>query len=87
MVASNRFDLHVLADFIGRNMLDVCLTCVELIDLEFVEIETRHSMAHIGKTQREREPDVAATDDPDLEVLPCKKLRLALGAHPFSSPA
>ena len=39
------------------------------------------ALADVRKAQRERQSDVAAADDADLEVLACKKFRFALHIH------
>ena len=77
--------LHVLPNLFGRNVLDVALPRVELIDLAFVEVESRHALPYVGKPQRQRQTHVSASYDSHFDVFAAKKLRLALHAHSVSS--
>ena len=75
----------MVLDLIGGYVLDVRLPGVEFFYFFLVGIKSRHSVTHIRETQRQRKAHVAAPDDADFDVLPCKKLRLTFHGHPVLS--
>ena len=76
--------LDVLADFVGRDVLDVGLAGVQFVDFAGIGIESGDALADIRKAQRQRQSHVPAADNADLDVFPCKELRLAFRSHPAS---
>src|SRR5579863_23755 len=56
-------------------MLDVGFATVELLNFLRIGVETHHRMALCGEVQRQRQAHVSATDDSDLQIVPCKMLR------------
>jgi hypothetical protein len=74
-----------MINLVGGYVLDVRLTGVEFLYLFLVGIESRHSVAHICESQRQRKAHVAAPDNADSKVLPCERVRFAIHSHAVSS--
>jgi hypothetical protein len=72
----------MLANHFGRDMLDEGFASVQLVNFELVEVETGDVLAYVSKPKRQRQPDIAATDYADLDVVTREKFGLAVGVHP-----
>ena len=73
------------SDFFGGNVLDVGLASVQFFNLFVVGIEARNDLPHFREAQGQRQADVTAADDSNLQVFSSEKFRLPIRTHSDSS--
>ena len=62
----------------GGHVLDVAASLAEALDLARVDVEADDLVAGLGKSDRQRQPDIAEPDDSNLH---CGNSRDALGSE------
>ena len=73
--------LDVALNFFGGDVLDVGLAGVELFDFFVIEVEAGDALSDVRETQSERQADVTAADDADLDVSRREEFRSAFCRH------
>ena len=73
--------LHELLNLVLRDVLDVGLAAIQLLDFSGVGVKTGNAVASFGKPQSQRESYIAAPNNSDAELRAFEIFRSAICWH------